>query len=64
MVIDKEYAGYIIISDELKDDTIEAVNKLYETGIKNITVLTGDNKYATYNSFCFFSNFYCICKFN
>ena len=47
VVIDKEYAGYIIISDELKDDTIEAVNKLYETGIKNITVLTGDNKYAT-----------------
>ena len=47
VVIDKEYAGYIIISDKLKDDTVEAVNKLYETGIKNITVLTGDNKYAT-----------------
>ena len=47
IVIDKEYAGYIIISDKLKDDTVEAVNKLYEAGIKNITVLTGDNKYAT-----------------
>ena len=47
VVIDKEYAGYIIISDKLKDDTVEAVNKLYEAGIKNITVLTGDNKYAT-----------------
>lgn len=47
VVIDKKYAGYIIISDKLKDDTVEAVNKLYEAGIKNITVLTGDNKYAT-----------------
>lgn len=47
VVIDKEYAGYIIISDELKDDTIEALKELNNMGINNITVLTGDNKYAT-----------------
>ncbi len=38
VVIDKEYAGYIIISDKLKDDTVEAVNKLYKAGIKNIII--------------------------
>ena len=47
IVIDKEYAGYIIISDELKDDTVEAIKELNNMGIKNLTVLTGDNKYAT-----------------
>lgn len=47
VVIDKEYAGYIIISDELKDDTIPAIKELNNMGIDNITVLTGDNKYAT-----------------
>lgn len=47
VVIDKEYAGYIIISDELKDDTIPTIKELNNMGIDNITVLTGDNKYAT-----------------
>lgn len=47
VVIDKEYAGYIIISDELKDDIIPAIKELNSMGIDNITVLTGDNKYAT-----------------
>ena len=47
IVIDKEYAGYIIISDELKDDTVEAIKELNNMSIKNLTVLTGDNKYAT-----------------
>lgn len=47
VVIDKEYAGYIVISDKLKDDTVEAIKELNNMGIKNITVLTGDNKYAT-----------------
>lgn len=47
IVIDKEYAGYIIISDELKDDTVDAIKELNNMGIKNLTVLTGDNKYAT-----------------
>ena len=47
VVIDKEYAGYIVISDKLKDDTVEAIKELNNIGIRNITVLTGDNKYAT-----------------
>ena len=47
VVIDKEYAGYIVISDKLKDDTVEAIKELNNMGIRNITVLTGDNKYAT-----------------
>ncbi len=46
VVIDKEYAGYIIISDELKDDTIEAIKALKAQGIKHIAVFTGDNQHA------------------
>ncbi|MCF6365383.1 MAG: cadmium-translocating P-type ATPase [Bacteroidales bacterium] len=45
IVIDKKYAGYIIISDTLKEDAEEAINKLHKKGIKTV-MLTGDNKYA------------------
>ncbi|MCX8059391.1 MAG: heavy metal translocating P-type ATPase [Spirochaetes bacterium] len=44
VAIDNKYAGYIIISDEIKNDSIEAVNKLKSLGIKNLIMLTGDNK--------------------
>lgn len=42
IAIDKEYAGYIVISDEVKDDSKEAINKLKEIGVKKIVMLTGD----------------------
>lgn len=42
--IEDVYAGYIIISDELKEDSKEAILKLKESGIKNIVMLTGDTK--------------------
>ncbi|QNU65750.1 cadmium-translocating P-type ATPase [Ruminiclostridium herbifermentans] len=41
--VDGEYAGHIVISDEIKDDAKNAVTSLKEIGIKNITMLTGDN---------------------
>ncbi|MDD4155152.1 MAG: heavy metal translocating P-type ATPase [Candidatus Cloacimonetes bacterium] len=37
------YAGYIVISDELKSDSIDAVNQLKSIGITEISMLTGDN---------------------
>ncbi|HSO88830.1 MAG TPA: heavy metal translocating P-type ATPase, partial [Draconibacterium sp.] len=43
--IDKVYAGYIIISDTLKDDAIEAIENLKARNIKTV-MLTGDNKFA------------------
>lgn len=45
VVIDRKYAGYIIISDTLKDDSIEAIEKLKTKNIKTV-MLTGDNKPA------------------
>ncbi|PAF54398.1 cadmium-translocating P-type ATPase [Helicobacter sp. 13S00482-2] len=42
-----EYIGYIIISDELKTDTKDGIKELRSLGIENITILSGDNTYAT-----------------
>jgi Cd2+/Zn2+-exporting ATPase len=42
--IEDVYAGYIIISDELKEDSKEAINNLKASGIKNIVMLTGDTR--------------------
>ncbi len=48
LVIEKEYAGYIVISDTLKEDAADAINMLHNKGIKTV-MLTGDNKYAAKN---------------
>jgi Cd2+/Zn2+-exporting ATPase len=45
VAIDNTYAGYIIISDTLKDDAIEAIEKLKAKNIQTV-MLTGDNKFA------------------
>ena len=45
VVIDKKYAGYVVISDSLKNDAVDAIAKLNQKGIKTV-MLTGDNKYA------------------
>ncbi|MFF3926521.1 heavy metal translocating P-type ATPase [Paenibacillus lactis] len=42
--IDREYAGYIVISDEVKEDSAEAIRSLKELGIKKTVMLTGDSK--------------------
>jgi Cd2+/Zn2+-exporting ATPase len=44
VAVDKEYAGYIVISDEIKDDSAEAIKALKAIGVKKIVMLTGDNK--------------------
>lgn len=46
VAVDKAYAGHIIISDELKEDSQMAVKALREAGVKRIVMLTGDNKAA------------------
>lgn len=43
--IDNVYAGYIIISDTLKDDAVAAIEGLKARNIQTV-MLTGDNKYA------------------
>ncbi len=44
VAIEKKYAGYIVISDEIKDDSAKAIRSLKELGIKKIVMLTGDAK--------------------
>ncbi|MFT8313260.1 MAG: heavy metal translocating P-type ATPase [Clostridium sp.] len=44
VAIDGEYAGYIIISDEVKEDSREAIKGLKEIGVKKTVMLTGDSK--------------------
>lgn len=46
IAIDRRYCGYIIISDELKDDAVQAIESLRNIGIKKIVMLTGDNKFS------------------
>ena len=44
VAIDNEYAGYIVIADEIKDDAVKAMHDLKSMGVKKIVMLTGDNK--------------------
>ncbi|WP_411682243.1 heavy metal translocating P-type ATPase [Clostridium thailandense] len=44
IAIDKKYAGYIVISDEIKDDSAKAIKSLKAIGVKKTVMLTGDNK--------------------
>ena len=44
VVIDHKYAGYAIISDEIKEDTRTALQKLRDIGVKKQIMLTGDSQ--------------------
>jgi Cd2+/Zn2+-exporting ATPase len=44
VAIDKIYAGYVLINDEIKEDSAKAIKNLKSLGVKNIVMLTGDNK--------------------
>ncbi len=46
VAVDKTYAGYIVVGDELKEDTVQALEYLRKLGIKEIVMLTGDNDFA------------------
>lgn len=43
---DNKYIGYILISDQLKEDSAEAVSQLRSCGVKQIVMLTGDSEGA------------------
>ena len=44
IAFDKQYIGNILISDEIKEDSAKAVKGMKANGIKEIVMLTGDNK--------------------
>lgn len=43
IAINREYKGYIVISDEIKETSKEAISGLKKLGIKKTIMLTGDN---------------------
>ena len=49
IAVNKVYRGYIVISDEIKDDSVEAIKKLKNIGIKDVVMLTGDNEKVANN---------------
>ncbi|MEW9095933.1 MAG: heavy metal translocating P-type ATPase [Clostridiaceae bacterium] len=44
LAVDEVYWGYMVISDQIKEDSKDAIKKLKEKGINNIVMLTGDSK--------------------
>ncbi len=44
VAIDGKYAGYILISDELKEDAKETISRLKQLGVRKTVMLTGDEK--------------------
>ena len=44
VAINKQYAGYIVISDKIKEDAKKAIQDLKKAGVRKTIMLTGDNK--------------------
>lgn len=44
--LNNKFIGTIILSDQIKDNTINIISKLRSNGIKNIIMLSGDNEYS------------------
>lgn len=44
VAVNNKYIGYIIIADEVKEDSAQAIKELKAANIKQIVMLTGDNK--------------------
>lgn len=44
IAVDRVYAGYLLISDEAKDNAVSAIQQLKKAGIKQTVMLTGDIK--------------------
>jgi Cd2+/Zn2+-exporting ATPase len=43
IAVDGKYAGYMIIGDQIRPDSLEAVNRLRNQGVKQVVMLTGDS---------------------
>lgn len=44
LAVDNVYAGYIVITDELKEDARQAIQALKRMGVEKTVMLTGDNQ--------------------
>ena len=43
VAVDNKYVGYIVVSDELKDDSADALKALKKMGVRRTIMLTGDS---------------------
>ena len=46
VAVNSKYAGYIVISDTIKEDAVQAIKELKKLGVKRTVMLTGDNAFA------------------
>ncbi len=44
LAVNRVYAGYIIIADEIKEDAVQAIRDLKAAGVERIMMLTGDSQ--------------------
>lgn len=44
LAVDRIYAGYILISDQIKEDAAQAIQSLKKLGVEKTVMLTGDNR--------------------
>lgn len=44
VAISSEYAGYLLIADELKEDAVQTIRELNQAGVEKTVMLTGDNR--------------------
>lgn len=49
LAVDKEIVGYITLKEELRDNVENILTDLKDVGIKDVAILTGDNKKAAMN---------------
>ncbi len=49
LAVDRQYAGYIVIADEIKVDAVQAIRTLKQSGVETIMMLTGDSKEVAKN---------------
>ncbi|MGA1846253.1 heavy metal translocating P-type ATPase [Deferribacter abyssi] len=43
VAVDGKFLGYILIDDEIKEESIQLVNRLKQIGVNRVIMLTGDN---------------------
>ncbi len=44
VAVEKRFAGYLVIADEVKSDSAEAIRKLKALGVRKTVMLTGDSR--------------------
>jgi Cd2+/Zn2+-exporting ATPase len=46
IAVNSRYAGYIVISDEIREDSVSTIAELQKEGVEHVIMLTGDNEFS------------------